>query len=98
MRAADWRQGVAVPGVAHGIIATAFAIVAAFVGLKGIQYVARVATYLPLIPVVVLLILLVNTWGGLAASTPEVIAAKPPSSLQSARPEKADLASSQPDR
>lgn len=29
---------------------------AAFVGLKGIQYVARVATYLPLIPLVVLLI------------------------------------------
>jgi cytosine permease len=31
-------------------------IAAAFVGLKGIQYVARVATYLPLIPLVVLIV------------------------------------------
>ncbi len=31
---------------------------AAFVGLKGIHYVARVATYLPLIPMVILLIML----------------------------------------
>ena len=30
-------------------------ILAAFMGLKGIQYVAKVATYLPLIPLVVLL-------------------------------------------
>ena len=44
------RCEVQVPGLAHGIIAAVFAIVAAFVGLKGIQYVARVATYLPLIP------------------------------------------------
>jgi cytosine permease len=34
-------------------------LLAAFVGLKGIQYVARVATYLPLIPLVVLLVGLV---------------------------------------
>ena len=33
---------------------------AAFVGLKGIQYVAKVATYLPLIPLVVLLMALVK--------------------------------------
>jgi len=32
-----------------------WALAAAFVGLKGIQYVAKVATYLPLIPLVVLL-------------------------------------------
>jgi cytosine permease len=55
-----------VPGLSHGIIATAFVLVAALVGLKGIQYVAGVATYLPLIPVAVLVILLVSTWGGLA--------------------------------
>ena len=42
-----------VPSWPHGIIAAVFIIVAAFVGLKGIQYVARVATYLPLIPVIV---------------------------------------------
>jgi purine-cytosine permease-like protein len=33
-----------------------WAIAAAFVGLKGIQYVAKVATYLPIIPLIVLII------------------------------------------
>lgn len=33
-----------------------WAVAAAFVGLKGIQYVAKVATYLPIIPLVVLLV------------------------------------------
>lgn len=54
-----------VPGMTHGVIATVFVIIAAFIGLKGIKYVAGVATYLPLIPVVILLILLAKTWGGL---------------------------------
>ena len=40
---------------------------AAFVGMKGIQYVARVATYLPLIPLVVLIVGLV-AFGGSALS------------------------------
>lgn len=40
---------------------------AAFVGLKGIQYVAKVATYLPLIPLAVLAWLLVETWSGLSS-------------------------------
>lgn len=44
-----------------------WALGAAFVGLKGIQYVAKVATYLPLIPLVVLIIGLVN-FGGAAAN------------------------------
>jgi cytosine permease len=44
-----------------------WALGAAFVGLKGIQYVAKVATYLPLIPLVVLIIGLV-TFGGAAAN------------------------------
>ncbi|MCG2685447.1 MAG: hypothetical protein L6306_17740 [Planctomycetales bacterium] len=56
------------PGLQHGIIAAAFVILAAFVGLKGISYVGRVGTYLPLIPIVVLLILLVNTWSGLSGA------------------------------
>ncbi len=43
------------------IIMVVWGALAAFVGLKGIQYVAKVATYLPLIPLVVLL--------GLAAKT-----------------------------
>lgn len=57
---------VVVPSWPHGIIAGVFAVTAAFIGLKGIQYVARVATFLPLIPVAVLLILLAMTAGGLA--------------------------------
>lgn len=44
-----------------------WALGAAFVGLKGIQYVARVATYLPLIPLVVLLMGL-GLFGGSASS------------------------------
>jgi cytosine permease len=55
-----------VPSWPHGLIATAFVVIAAFVGLKGIQYVARVATWLPLIPVAVLIILLAYTWSGLS--------------------------------
>jgi cytosine permease len=51
--------------MSHGIIAAAYCLFAAFVGLKGIQYVARVATYLPLIPVAVLILLLVASSGGL---------------------------------
>jgi cytosine permease len=54
-----------VPGWPHGIIAAAFAVVAAFVGLKGIKYVARIATFLPIIPIVLLLALVVMTWGGM---------------------------------
>jgi cytosine permease len=38
-------------------------VLAAFVGLKGIQYVGKVATYLPLIPLAILLILFVKTAG-----------------------------------
>jgi cytosine permease len=47
-----------------------WALAAAFVGLKGIQYVAKVATYLPLIPLVVLLIGLVLFAGSAGAYTP----------------------------
>ena len=57
----------------HGVIATVFAVVCAFIGLKGIQYVAKVATYLPLIPLVVLAILLATTIGGVGGFTPEKI-------------------------
>ncbi|NLH16617.1 MAG: cytosine permease [Phycisphaerae bacterium] len=53
--------------VAQKVIAVLWAAVAAFVGLKGIQYVAKVATYLPLIPVVILLIMLGKTIGGLGS-------------------------------
>jgi cytosine permease len=69
----------AVPGWPHGIIATVFIIVAAFVGLKGIKYVAGVATYLPLIPVVVLLGLLAITAGSIGGFTPDKLRAEPSS-------------------
>ncbi|MBU6398689.1 MAG: cytosine permease [Verrucomicrobia bacterium] len=58
---------------------------AAFVGLKGIQYVAKVATYLPLIPLVVLLVGLVM-FGGSAASY-----APPPATAGSGGPLQAML-------
>ena len=54
---ADQPEGSAMH-IAIGII---WALVAAFVGLKGIQYVAKVATFLPLIPFVILLVLLGKT-------------------------------------
>ncbi|HAK95457.1 MAG TPA: cytosine permease [Planctomycetes bacterium] len=47
------------------IIMVVWAIVAAFVGLKGIQYVAKVATFLPAIPFVILIIMFFTTAGGL---------------------------------
>ncbi|MBN1395543.1 MAG: hypothetical protein JW959_11005 [Pirellulales bacterium] len=53
------------PGWPHGLVAAAFALLAAFVGLKGIKHVGRVGTYLPLIPIVVLLVLLACTGSGL---------------------------------
>jgi cytosine permease len=86
---------VIVPGMAHGLIATAFAVIAAFIALKGIQYVARVATYLPLIPLVVMVILLAKTCGGLGGFEPQkVIGAQPPQ--VAAAVEKAAVASSTP--
>jgi cytosine permease len=51
--------------IAVKILAVLWAAVAAFLGLKGIQYVAKVATYLPLIPVLILVVLLAKTIGGI---------------------------------
>lgn len=52
------------------LIMVVWGILAAFVGLKGIQYVAKVATYLPLIPLAILLILLAKTAGGIGSFDP----------------------------
>ncbi len=52
---------------AHLGIGIIWAIVAAFVGLKGIQYVAKVATFFPLIPLIILGILLAATIGGVGS-------------------------------
>jgi cytosine permease len=66
---------VAVPSMWYGIIAATYIVFAAFVGLKGIQYVARFATWLPLIPLVVLGILLAKTAGGIGQFNPEPLIA-----------------------
>jgi cytosine permease len=49
------------------LIMVAWGVMAAFVGLKGIQYVAKVATYLPLIPLTILLLLLAKTASGIGS-------------------------------
>jgi cytosine permease len=54
-------------------IGVVWAIVAAFVGLKGIQYVAKVATYLPIIPLVILLVLAGKTLSGVGSFEPEML-------------------------
>ena len=51
-------------------ICIVFALGAAFVGLKGIQYVAKVSTYLPIIPLVVLLTGLFMFAGSAGSYTP----------------------------
>lgn len=56
------------------ILMVVWGVLAAFVGLKGIQYVARVATYLPLIPLVTLLVLFFKTAGGLGSFDPAALA------------------------
>ena len=58
--------GHAAGSPAHMIISSVWAIAAAFMGVKGIQYVARVATFFPLIPLAILIILVAATIGGVA--------------------------------
>jgi cytosine/uracil/thiamine/allantoin permease len=62
-----------IPGPIHGGIAVLWAVAGAFVGLKGIQYVAKVATFFPLIPIAVLIILTVATIGGVGNFTPDML-------------------------
>ncbi len=57
------------------IIMVVWGVLAAFIGLKGIGYVARVATYLPLIPLVVLIVLAARTIGGVPAFDPQTLVA-----------------------
>lgn len=65
-----WLGGAAEGSALHLGIGVVWAAVAAFVGLKGIHYVARVATYLPLIPLVVLLVLFGKTAAGIGGFSP----------------------------
>jgi cytosine permease len=57
------------------VIMVVWGVLAAFVGLKGIQYVARVSTYLPLIPLAILLIMLFKTLGGVGSFDPQTLIA-----------------------
>src|ERR1019366_5955675 len=56
------------------IIMVVWGVLAAFVGLKGIQYVAKVATYLPLIPLIVLVWLFISTAGSVGSFDPHKLA------------------------
>ncbi len=56
-------------------LAIAWTIAAAFVGLKGIQYVARVATFLPIIPLIVLIMGLAMFAGSAGGYTPTAVPA-----------------------
>lgn len=65
---APWTEGgvEATAGtLPHTLVCIAWAVVGAFIGLNGIKYVARVATFLPLIPFVILIVLFAKTVGGL---------------------------------
>ncbi len=55
------------------LVMVVWAVLAAFVGLKGIQYVARVATYIPLIPFVILIAMFVKTASGLGSFDPQAL-------------------------
>ena len=63
--------GIAAGAPVHLIVASLFAVAAAFMGLKGIQYVARVASFLPLIPLAILLILFFASVGGVGSFDPQ---------------------------
>lgn len=62
-------KGFHAPGL-YAPLCIVWTLLAAFVGLKGIQYVARVATYLPLIPLVVLILGLVYFAGSAGDYSP----------------------------
>jgi len=62
---APWGHGAGT--VQHGVVATLWAVAAAFMGLKGIQYVAKVASILPLVPFVILIWLVVSSIGSVGS-------------------------------
>ncbi len=57
--------GVGFGSPTYALVAIAFIVLATFMGLKGIQYVGRVATYLPLFPLTILIVLTLVSIGGL---------------------------------
>jgi cytosine permease len=65
--------GALIPSVPPQTIMIVWGVLAAFMGLKGIQYVAKVATYLPLIPLAILIILFAGSASGLSKFSPEAL-------------------------
>jgi len=61
--------------VPANLIMVIWGVLAAFVGLKGIQYVAKVATWMPLIPLISLVILVAATIGSVGSFDPEKLIA-----------------------
>jgi cytosine permease len=59
------------------VIMVVWGALAAFVGLKGIQYVGRVSTYLPLIPLAILAMLFTHTIGSVGSFSPATLTAAP---------------------
>ncbi|MDA3925630.1 MAG: hypothetical protein PF904_13105 [Kiritimatiellae bacterium] len=57
------------------VVMALWGIAAVVAALKGIQYVAKFSTYLPVIPAVILLVLVVKTIGGLGSFDPAVLVA-----------------------
>ena len=62
-------------GVPLYIVMVVWGVAAVVCALKGIQYVAKFSTYLPLIPVAILLALVVKTAGGLGSFDPQALIA-----------------------
>jgi cytosine permease len=60
------------------VVAVIWALLAAFVGLKGIQYVAKVATFLPVLPLAILVIMFAKTAGGIGSFDPAKLVAAAP--------------------
>ena len=73
----DAKGDVMIPGAAHATIAIVWAVTGAVVGMKGIQYVAKFSTYIPMIPIAVLLILTASTISGVGKFSPDKLTAKP---------------------
>ncbi|MEI7899168.1 MAG: cytosine permease [bacterium] len=60
------------------IVMVLWGVAAVVCALKGIQYVAKFSTWLPIIPVVILLVLVLKTAGGLSSFDPAVLVAATP--------------------
>jgi cytosine permease len=62
--------GYAPLSLPHRVVCVVWIVAGALVGFKGIRYVARVATFLPIVPVTILLILAMATFSGVGKFDP----------------------------